>query len=295
MLCLYPQQKHRVIKGNRYTYQHACGACIACRVRRRYEWAARIQLEAALWPANLFVTLTYDDEHVPLTPECVQTLRKEDVPEFMRAMRYRADRRLRFYACGEYGSQTLRPHYHLVLFGLGLEAIPWIEQSWKNGFCSVAELTPTRAAYVARYTTKKMTSQDSFSDGRAPEFGLMSRRPGVGHGILRSVADTWKRASCLSDSGPSGGGQKKATMNTLPVSLRLQGRIYPLDRYCRQKLKEYLSVEEPLSDQAKAHAAEYRCRVEPGLDVVEVVSAVLDAAALEQKLRSDRKRSTEVL
>lgn len=107
-----------------------CGKCIGCRLEYSRQWANRCMLEMKYHDEAWFVTLTYDQAHVPLswytdpkTGEAFQamTLRKRDFQLFMKRLRkaFPGDH-IRYFAAGEYGDQRLRPHYHAILFGLHL-------------------------------------------------------------------------------------------------------------------------------------------------------------------------------
>ena len=108
-----------------------CGRCVGCRLERSRQWANRCMLELQYHESSYFVTLTYDDEHVPVTyySENVDgearsglTLRARDLQLFMKRLRKEHSyERLRFFACGEYGSNSYRPHYHAIIFGLTLD------------------------------------------------------------------------------------------------------------------------------------------------------------------------------
>lgn len=112
---------------------------------------------------------------------------------------------IRFYMCGEYGSQTFRPHYHACLFGFdfpdkyfwcrtgGGEKVyrsPNLERLWPFGASSIGSVTFESAAYVARYCVQKVTGFNakyhyarSDKDGEyqlTPEFNHMSLKPGIG-------------------------------------------------------------------------------------------------------------------
>jgi len=91
-----------------------CGRCIGCRLERSRQWAVRMMHEASLHQDNCFITLTYDNEHLPKNASLV----KRDFQLFMKRLRkaYPAVR-IRFFHCGEYGEQYGRPHYHAILFG----------------------------------------------------------------------------------------------------------------------------------------------------------------------------------
>lgn len=161
---------------------------------------------------NYFVTLTYDDENLPHIPGPglngpfrEPTLRPEDFVLFMKRLRHKHPG-VRFYQCGEYGDDTLRPHHHAILFNCqftdlkslssrarGARALYWskeLEDTWQQGMCSVGEVTFQTAAYVAKYVTKKITGEraEAHYYGRLPEYSTMSRRPG----IARAYWDTYK-------------------------------------------------------------------------------------------------------
>lgn len=96
----------------------SCGQCIGCRLERSRDWALRIVQEATLHAQNSFVTLTYADRHLPSHA----SLRKKHLQDFMKRLRFSTDAKLRYYACGEYGTTSLRPHYHICLFGADFSA-----------------------------------------------------------------------------------------------------------------------------------------------------------------------------
>lgn len=179
-----------------------CGQCIGCRVERSRQWALRCVHEAQMHDANSFVTLTYDQEHLP--PD--GGLHVEDWQKFAKRLR-KACGPFRFFHCGEYGDTSRRPHYHACLFGVDFRAdrivlrrsgestlyvSPLLSRTWGMGHCVVGELSYESAAYVARYVVKKLTGPQGESaysriDPRtgellqlSPPYVTMSRRPGVG-------------------------------------------------------------------------------------------------------------------
>ena len=93
-----------------------CGKCLECRVQRSRAWADRCVLEARNSPFNYFITLTYDPLFIG--DNC---LRIEDVQLFMKRLRKRFPKvKMKYLACGEYGSNDLRKHYHIAVFNLPL-------------------------------------------------------------------------------------------------------------------------------------------------------------------------------
>lgn len=175
-----------------------CGQCVGCRLERSRQWAIRCMNEAKMHPKNCVVTLTYDDVHLPAD----RSLVKRDLQLFMKRLRKAHGSGIRFYACGEYGETTKRPHYHCILFNFdpadkvyyrksAIDDNLWTSESlrliWGNGYCVVGEVTFESCAYVARYIIDKMTgpkADDWYTtdDGVIvePEFTNMSRRPGIG-------------------------------------------------------------------------------------------------------------------
>ena len=124
--CLYDET------GNEMEYvEIPCGKCIGCRLAYSRMWADRCIAEATLHEDNFFVTLTYNDENLPIVadPETgeikknIHTLDKRDVQLFFKRLRknYPYENNLRFFMAGEYGSTTARPHYHALIFGLKLD------------------------------------------------------------------------------------------------------------------------------------------------------------------------------
>lgn len=105
-----------------------CGKCIGCRLDYSRSWADRMMLELDHSKKAVFLTLTYNNAHLHYTANeetgeygCM-SLDKRDMQLFMKRLRKRyPNKELRFYGCGEYGSQTWRPHFHIVVFGLGLD------------------------------------------------------------------------------------------------------------------------------------------------------------------------------
>ncbi|QCQ84773.1 replication initiator protein [Blackfly microvirus SF02] len=168
-----------------------CGKCIGCRLTWRRQWAIRCMHEKRLHAASAFATLTYDDDHLPSPP----SLSLSDLQLFMKRLRATRPAGLRFFACGEYGETTWRPHYHLLLFNTDFPDMRYWKDSasgdplfrsaelsrlWPSGSNVIGSVTAKSAAYVAGYLTKKVGPAPALPVGFAPEFRVMSRRPGIG-------------------------------------------------------------------------------------------------------------------
>lgn len=200
--------------GHARVLELPCGRCQGCRLERSRQDAVRCVHEASLHESNSFVTLTYDDQHLPPGG----TLVKRDWQLFMKRLRRRFsiyDVSLghwlpRFFMCGEYGELNGRPHYHACLFGVDfpdkvllkeergerLYRSALLDSCWKLGHASCGSVTFQSAAYVARYIMAKALGVSAGEKSETlPEFALRSLKPGLGQ--------HWLRKFC-SDVFPSG-------------------------------------------------------------------------------------------
>lgn len=183
-----------------------CGKCIGCRLMYSRQWADRCMAESLYHEYNYFLTLTYDDDHVPISyygdPEtgealCAQSLRARDLQLWLKRFRKENGEGIRFYACGEYGGKTFRPHYHVLLFGHEFKDLcpfryergnwyytsPSLMKSWNLGHSLIGEFSWEAAAYTARYVMKKalgLSAAEYAQFNIEPEFVRMSRKPGIG-------------------------------------------------------------------------------------------------------------------
>lgn len=198
-----------------------CGHCKACRLKKSREWATRCALEAEGYEFNYFLTLTYDDKHVPKgydvdvdTGEVseVNVLVKKDLQRFLKRLRERFKRKyghdgIRYFGCGEYGSQTQRPHFHIILFNCPFSHLKQLKKgssglyftdddiaaTWKKGYHMISPMSWANCAYTARYVMKKQVGKslkrhlnalqevglDNLPAWQA-EFLCSSRMPGIG-------------------------------------------------------------------------------------------------------------------
>lgn len=169
-------------KGSYEQIQLPCNQCIGCRIDRSRDWALRCVHEASMWTDNCFITLTFDDENI----NKLGTLVKSDFQKFIKRLRkkFRGNEStynekgklhypIRYFHCGEYGTDYQRPHHHACIFNFDfLDKELWtlrsgtklfrskqLEKLWPYGFCTVGEVTFESAAYCARYITKKITGE----------------------------------------------------------------------------------------------------------------------------------------
>ena len=201
-----------------------CGKCIGCRLDYSRAWADRCVLESLEYPPDRcwFVTLTYSDDAFVtkdrslITEKGTLTLYPRDVQLFIKRLRehwkrvYNVDG-IRFFMCGEYGSTTARPHYHLLLYNLPIPDLKFyssnslgdllynsdeIESLWSYGFVVIGKFEWKTAAYTARYVLKKFkgktkeeTQEYYNSLALVPEYTRMSRMPGIGRNYYDAHRD----------------------------------------------------------------------------------------------------------
>lgn len=157
--------------------QLPCGQCIGCKLLRSIAWASRCMNEMQQHDESCFITLTYDDEHLPynLSLPSVDERKegKADFQKFFRDLRYAiSPAKIKYFLCGEYGDESWRPHYHAIIFGYAFPdrvqvqaqdvsnpyfISPTLSGLWPYGYHIIAEANFDTAAYVARYCTKKIT------------------------------------------------------------------------------------------------------------------------------------------
>ena len=210
-----------------------CGKCVGCRLDYSRSWADRCVLEGKSYEFNWFVTLTYDDDHIItkdrslLSSKGTLTLYPKDLQDFLKRLRFHWEKDhgwskivsdqdpdrvinagIRFYAAGEYGSTTFRPHYHILLFNTPIyDLVPFfvnqqgdtvytsdeIQSIWGNGHVTIGEMNWQTAAYTARYVMKKQKGKGAAEHYEAagiyPEFVRMSRKPGIGRFYFEAHKD----------------------------------------------------------------------------------------------------------
>ena len=222
MACYKPLKAFRTPKGDiifskttQYAYVEklnlSCGQCVGCRLERSRQWATRCMHEASQHSQNCFITLTYDNEHLPAGG----SLHYPDFQRFLKRFRKAyPGRTIRYYMAGEYGSTFSRPHFHACIFGFDFDDKElWkrtasnsllytskdLEKLWPFGYSSVGDVTFESAAYVARYIMQKYNGQMEqgehikkeehyqycdLATGELitlePEFNRMSLKPGIG-------------------------------------------------------------------------------------------------------------------
>ena len=241
-MCLYP-----LVLKNPVTKQYqqfSCGQCIQCRIAKRRSWAVRLYNEMSCHDSNKFITLTYDDD------SCPEGLQIEDLQKFIKRLRKFSGKRIKYFACGEYGEDEKsiellrqlfqdplrkvgRPHYHAIVCGIDECDLPDNIHSrsyqsngsyncqshlWKYGLVNIGNVTPQSIEYVTGYVEKKLTgdmAKEMYVSPRGdlqPPFSVKSN--GIGLEWLK------KNEKYL---------QGKTT-------IRFKGKDVPMPRYYKEKL-----------------------------------------------------------
>lgn len=162
-----------------------CGKCNFCLSTKRSQWSLRLFQELRHATAAQFLTLTYSDDCMPVNDDAYPSLRKDDFQNFMKRLRKITPVKLRYYAVGEYGDVTQRPHYHIILFNLQPSLLPKVLDVWGQGIVHIGSVTPASIHYVTKYVIQ----HNADYPGRDPPFSVMSRKPGIGATYLQTHAD----------------------------------------------------------------------------------------------------------
>lgn len=231
--------------GRTTTIPLPCGRCLHCRINRSRMWQSRILFESMAHNKSCFVTLTYDNDNLPCDMEnLTNPLRKKDLQNYLKKLRRLVDPiKIRYYACGEYGDQSWRPHFHLMIFGLGIEDKKVINFAWNSvynrkkrcyeirnkGYIWIGDVTRESARYVTQYVTKDMKIYDNWYYKLIPdEFATMSKMDGgLGIKVIEEAA------------------KKMEKLNVGVVeTFNIKGKDVNLGRYLKRKLHEKRGLSE---------------------------------------------------
>ena len=203
-----------------------CGKCLACKKRRASHWSFRLNEEAKSSSSACFITLTY--ENAPISENGFRTLDKRDFQLFLKRLRKTCPtNKLKYYACGEYGTQTHRPHYHAIIFNLPKSIISnpqKIADTWQNGHIHLANNNQLTINYVVGYMTKSNFTRFNNQDDRLPEFSLMSKKMGLGY-LTEAMKNYYKKREIF-------------------CIVRESGQIISMPRYYKEKIFEKKQLKE---------------------------------------------------
>lgn len=154
-----------------------CGKCPSCKLKRVNAWVMRLENEARIHNTSLFITLTY--EQPPMSTNNFMTLHKPDFQNFIKRLRKNIHGNkkstIKYYACGEYGGKTWRPHYHAIIYDVFQDQV---EKAWPLGHIHVGDVNANTIAYCCKYICKDKRVGMFAKDDRIREFSLMSKNLG---------------------------------------------------------------------------------------------------------------------
>lgn len=196
--CITPFTKKNTMKGE--TIPLPCGKCPECRKRAISAWSFRLMQEDRVSTSSHFITLTYDTANVPISRNGFMELSKRDIQLFFKRLRkalssgrvagsevgHKDHPPLKYFAVGEYGGKTLRPHYHLVLFNVD---ISFISPAWNLGHVHYGIVSGASVGYTLKYMMKDSKIGKHRNDDRVREFRLMSK--GLGERYLTPEMIKW--------------------------------------------------------------------------------------------------------
>lgn len=266
-----------------YSGVHNCGSCYPCNVRRKRQWVARLILERYDTEHVAFITLTYDDEHLPRFSwrkdydqeketfvQCPEhtvyagSLSPDDMRLFLYRIRQSWPERLRFFAVGEYGEKHDRPHYHALMFGLPhcrhggtrnwedycCDVCDLVRSTWKKGRIHVGTVTDQSIGYCAGYAAKKLTAKGDprLVCGKRGK-DLLFKHPEFVRMSRRpgigsdAIRKIAKDLVKYKDHLPD---------QDVPDRLTLMGRNLPLDKYIKNELRDAMGLPKKASPEREA-------------------------------------------
>ena len=168
--------------NQRYYINVPCGKCVECSDSKRNDLFVRASFEykSMLKAGGIayFVTLTYANNCLPIFNHR-PCFNREDVTNFLRRLRARHFKfckqfnhdyhGIRYFVTSEYGHETHRPHYHMVIFcyhPINEYLIPYLVRStWHFGIVDVQSLQSNIGIhYVSKYAGKDINNQQGDSD-----------------------------------------------------------------------------------------------------------------------------------
>lgn len=218
--------------------EFGCGQCLPCRLNKLRLWTGRILLESLQHKTALFVTLTYNNVHMPEDGQ----LQPDDLRLFIKRLRRSANVKIRYFGVGEYGDNYGRPHFHVAIFGDletdikdGKLRCLVVERCWMLGYVHIGRVTPESAAYITKYTLKRTWELSELDmGGLQPEFVRMSLKPGIGREAVKTFATGLiDRKGCALIA-------KKGDVVT---EFMYDGKKYSLGRYLTRELRDELGRE----------------------------------------------------
>lgn len=240
-MCLTP---FRVVRDE-VSISVPCGKCEKCTARRISGWSFRLMQQDRKSISSYFLTLTYEPQRCPVTKAGYMSLVKRDLQLFFKRLRKSHEKTLldpiKYYACGEYGGKSFRPHYHVIIFNIELELMigkrhadmikagtipldgkwPFVVSQWQNGHVTIGEVNGASVGYTMKYISKPKRIPQHRNDDREREFALMSK--GIGKDYLTPAIEAYHKADLV---------------NRMYLTTE-QGKKLAMPRYYKDKLYTY--------------------------------------------------------
>lgn len=181
-----------------------CGQCKECLTQRARTWALRLTEENRRQKSAYFCTLTYSEENVPIIDTIhegkeitVTTLVQKDMQDFLKRIRNNqrkiTTKKIRMFYTGEYGGDTKRAHYHMIIFNLDKNLTSFdptrkskkpqvdhkLERIWKKGHVRTGRVEGGSIRYVTNYMMSK--NIDVIGEQKKP---FLACSQGLGAGYL---------------------------------------------------------------------------------------------------------------
>lgn len=166
-----------------------CGRCPNCLRRQRQEWFIRNKIELQNSQNGFFITLTYEESHLPHSHDGLPCFSVDDIQKWLKRFRKSLNTvGVKYFLASEYGDQFGRPHYHALLYNIPKEKVnelhSIIARTWQKGFVSVSQITDRRIGYVCKYMLARCQRKKDYNDPALAPFYLSSRRPCIGSAYL---------------------------------------------------------------------------------------------------------------
>jgi len=197
MSCLRP----KVIRDKKGQLQTVvCGKCPSCYYTKVGGMSFRLMVEEKQSLSSHFLTFTYAPDNIVYTPFGRRSLCKYDLQNFFKRLRKNHEGHrnynnpIKYYAVGEYGSETRRPHYHAIVFNCDIELVEkaWTLDGKLIGDIYYGDVCESSVGYTLKYLSKPRNAGMFGDDDRQREFALSSK--GIGISYLTNNMRAWHKA-----------------------------------------------------------------------------------------------------
>jgi len=160
-----------------------CGKCPVCLQNKANEWAFRLKQELFVSKTSYFITLTYDDEHLPRDDNGNPCFSKTHLQKMLKLLRYynkkTTDAKIKYFINSEYGSKYCRPHYHCIIFNIAdsIDKDELFSKIWPYGYVNFGTCNSKSIAYTTKYALKGTI----IKDGRMLPIKLQSKSLGISY------------------------------------------------------------------------------------------------------------------